>query len=101
MTSNGSCGVEGVKNLPGVHGQNEDQLRIDSARQDGAKIDKEDESRKDLTNNESGKVKATLCPKFGPPGIKTPGDIAILLKTKRLVPAGAKIWGCSQSIYLC
>ena len=77
MTSNGSCGVEGVKNHPGVHGQNEDQLRIESARQKGAEIDTEDESWNDSTNNESGKVKAMLCPKSGPPVIETPGDIGI------------------------
>ena len=48
-----------------------------------------------------GKVKGMLCPKSGPPGIKTPGDIDILLKTKSPVPTGAKIPGGSQSTYLC
>ena len=94
MTSNGSAGVGGVKYLPDV--PNEDQLRIESARQKGAEIDTEDESWNNSTNNESGKVKAMLCPKSGPPVIETPGDIGILLKTKRPVSAGAKIPGCSH-----
>ena len=94
MTSNGSAGVGGVKNLPDV--PNKNQLRIESARQKGAEIDTEDESWNDSTNNKSGKVKAMLCPKSGPPVIETPGDIGILVKTKRPVSAGAKIPGCSH-----
>ena len=42
-------------------------------------------------------MKGTLCPKSGPPGVKTPGDIDILLNSKSPVSTGVKILGCSQS----
>ena len=55
------------------------------------------EIKEDSTNNESEKVKSTLYQKYGPPGVKTPGDIDTLLNSKSPVSTGVKIPEFSQS----
>ena len=65
MTYNGSNGVGGVKNLPDVHmDKTKNQIGVESARQEGAKIEHQLLRRKDAlmeTNEESSGV---VLPQF-------------------------------------